>query len=112
MSNDQTREAGGEPVVKRYERYGLFGGIAFGLLIGSLIVGPHIDEWSAILSLAVISGCTAGAATFGYFARALADGSLAAGAGSGADFTDVSDSSTDGIGGDGGSSGGGDSDSS
>lgn len=106
MKSIETREAIGKPVVRKYERYGLLGGLAVGLFIGVLISGPHFYEWPAGLSLAVIFGCAAGSAGIGWLAPAIAVGSLAGGGAWGAGHYGAADNSSSG--GDGGGSGVGD----
>jgi hypothetical protein len=97
----------GQVTLRRYKQYGLVGGIALGLLLGVLLSGPHFFEWSFGLSLAVISGCMAGCAAMGWFATAIATGSLAGGVATrlgqsdGANAMTSDSSGSDGAGGDG-----------
>ena len=105
------REASKQPVLRRYEGYGLLGGLGLGLLVGVLISGPHFHEWPAMMSLAVIFGGAAIGAAIGRLAVGIAVGSLASGTGSGAGpggGVDVSDGGGggDASGGDGGGDGG------
>jgi hypothetical protein len=62
-------------IVRRYRRYGLFGGAAVGALVGVLVSGPNFHEWATAQSLAVIAGCATGSALIGYFFLALVIGS-------------------------------------
>jgi hypothetical protein len=54
-------------IVRRYRSYGLFGGAALGAVVGVLVSGPHLHEWAAAQSLAVIAAFTVGIAFVGYF---------------------------------------------
>jgi hypothetical protein len=94
MKTDQAHETSKKPVLRRYEGYGLLGGLGLGVFVGVLISGPHFYEWSAALSLAVIFGAGVAGAAIGRLAAGIAVGSLAGGAGSGAGpaaSVDVSD---------------------
>jgi hypothetical protein len=66
-------------VVRRYQTYGLLGGIALGLLTGILVSGPHFSEWPVSRSLSLILCCVAGGALAGWALLAMAAGSLAGG---------------------------------
>jgi hypothetical protein len=81
MSTDKTREALGTPVLRRYEGYGLLGGVAIGLLLGVLLSGPHFFEWPVVQSLAVVFGSAALCAGIGWVALGSAAGTLISGAG-------------------------------
>jgi hypothetical protein len=106
MENADAREAIGTRVVRNYERYGLLWGLAFGLLVGVLLSGPHFYEWSAGFSLAVIFGSVVISAGIGWLAAFLAVGSVAGGNAWGAGFYGGADGSGDGGSSDCGSGGG------
>jgi len=68
-------QASRQPVVKKYEGYGLIAGLGLGSLIGVMFSGPHFHDWPAILSLVVILGGGAVGAAIGYLAVSIAYGS-------------------------------------
>jgi hypothetical protein len=79
MSTDKTREAAGTPVLRRYEGYGLLGGLAIGLFLGVLLSGPHFFEWPVGQSLTVVFGSAAVCAGIGWVALGIGAGTLARG---------------------------------
>jgi len=78
--------------IKRLARYGLVGGLAFGLFSGFIVSGPHFHSWSASVTLSVVLGSAALGAFIGYMALAIIVGSLVRGG--------ISDSNTYGAGND------------
>lgn len=78
MTEQSTRS-----VVKKYEGYGLFGGVGIGLLLGVMYSGPHFYDWPASKSLFVTLGAGAAGAVIGYLAAWIAAGSAAGGFGAG-----------------------------
>jgi hypothetical protein len=79
MRTDTAHEAAGTPVLRRYEGYGLLGGLAIGLLIGVLIAGPHFFEWPVGESLVAVFGSAALCAGIGWLALGIEVGTLARG---------------------------------
>ncbi len=78
--SDMTRKMFGNPVLRKYQQYGLFGGLVLGTLVGVLSGGPHFHEWSAGQSLAVVCAFALGAAVFGCFGVPLVMGAMTSGA--------------------------------
>ena len=68
-----------ENAVRRYTTYGLFGGGAFGGVVGVLLSGPNFFVWSLAQSAGVITGLAVGVALVGYLFVGLLVGGLAAG---------------------------------
>lgn len=62
-------------------KYGLFGGLGTGLLVGVFISGPNFYVWPASTSLAVIGASIAVGGFIGSFVVTLAVGSLIGGSG-------------------------------
>lgn len=79
MNAEKIREPAGQAAARKYGGYGLFGGVALGLLVGILISGPHFDEWSASASLAIVLACAAGGALMGWLCLGIASGGVAHG---------------------------------
>ena len=95
MSIEPSREAVGRQVLRKYKTRGLYGGLGLGLFVGILLSGPHFDEWSAGLSLAVICGSSLSCAVMGWLFASAVSGSV----GSGPDYGDKSDEAGGGDGG-------------
>ena len=97
MRTDLTPSANAQPTLRKFRGYGLFSGIAGGILVGVLISGPHFYEWPAAESLAVVFLCAAGGALIGWLCLSIAAGSIAGGGAWDAgrtergDFSDVGD---------------------
>ena len=79
MRVNKIRESAGQATARKYGSYSLFGGVALGLIAGVLISGPHLDEWPALASLALVLACAAAGALIGWLFLGIATGSLAGG---------------------------------
>lgn len=79
MNENKIREPAGQIAARKYGGYGLFGGVALGLIAGVLISGPHFKEWTAVVSLALVVACAAAGALIGWLFLGIATGSLAGG---------------------------------
>ena len=79
------KETYGQAVLKRFESYGFWIGLALGLIVGIVVVGPNFRMWSAETILWVTLGCIAGGGVIGYFSGYIATASLAKGPGWGGD---------------------------
>jgi len=106
MNVEKNREPAGQAAARNYRAYGLWGGIALGGFTGILISGPHFDEWSAGVSLALVLACTASGALIGWLFLSIASGSVAGGGAWGAGHAEGGDASGAGGHGSGGDDGG------
>lgn len=79
MNKDKILEPAGQAAARKYGGYGLFGGVALGLIAGVLISGPHFGEWSVLASLALVLACAAAGALIGWLFLGIASGSVAGG---------------------------------
>ena len=66
-------------VARRYQTYGLLGGVAMGLLTGVLVGGPHFLEWPVSRSLILIFCFVAGGALIGWTFLAIVVGLIGGG---------------------------------
>ena len=81
MGKVPTAETSGKAAIKRYQSYGFLCGLGLGAIVGSLIIGPYIHEWSLFAILGTIVASLIGGAVTGYLAAPIALGSEARGGG-------------------------------
>jgi len=105
MSTRPARDTQAGPVVRRYETYGLVGGLAIGALLGVLYSGPNFHAWPAAISLLIVFGSAAIGGVVGFLAIWIGAGSTGRGFGPGGNS--VADGDGGGGGGDGGGGGNG-----
>ncbi len=72
-----------EQITRQYRTYGLMGGVAMGLLTGTLVSGPHLLEWPISRSLVLILCFIAGGALIGWTFLTIAVGFMGGGFASG-----------------------------
>ena len=70
-------QAPNESVRRRFAKYGVFGGVSLGALLGALYSGPNLREWGFGTSLAVTLGFAVGGLVLGYIGEIAAKASMA-----------------------------------
>ncbi|MES2943378.1 MAG: hypothetical protein V4772_10960 [Pseudomonadota bacterium] len=90
-----TRKLFGNPVLRKYREYGLFGGFVLGTLVGILSSGPHFHEWSVGQSLAVVCASAVGIALLGCLGLPMVMGAMASQVPVGEEDADAESASSD-----------------
>jgi hypothetical protein len=83
MSSVDTSPRDVKAIIERYRAIGLYGGIFLGAVVGVMVVGPNLSEWSGSRSLLTIFGSIALGALVGYIAGEIAVASITSGSGPG-----------------------------
>src|SRR5690348_17065948 len=97
MSSVDTSPRDVKAIIARYKAIGLFGGLFLGAMVGVMIIGPNMRDWSWARSLATFLGAAILGGIAGYFAGELALGGSSAGPGSGVSADSSGHSHTPGL---------------
>lgn len=73
------RDSQDKPNLRSFENNGFLYGLGLGGVVGVIAAGPHFREWPLFATFGVIAGCCIGLGILGYFAIAIAHGSVAGG---------------------------------